>query len=69
MITIYKKNNVMTNNNEQEIEMRGLSTDTKPTSIVVDGENTPISNGTIFVEIDTGKMFLYDLSTETWNEV
>ena len=61
MITIYRKNNVSTNGNEEEIEYRGLSTDTKPTKNV--------ENGSIFIEINTGKMFIYDLSTETWNEV
>ncbi len=46
-------------------ELRGLSTDTKPTKY---GERY-IDNGSIFFEINTGKIFCYDLASETWNEV
>ena len=46
-------------------ELRGLSTDTKPTKY---GERY-IDNGSVFIEIDTGKVSMYDISTETWNEV
>lgn len=43
-------------------EIMGLSTDTKP--------NDPIevSNGSIFVEMDTGKVFFYDEDGEEWIE-
>ena len=60
MITIIK-NEVVDNNKLATMEMRGLSDDTKPT------EN--VGNGSIFIEIDTGKIFFYDLDSETWNEV
>lgn len=43
-------------------ELRGLSTDTKPT--IISGEY--VDNGSIFIEIDTGKIFFYDLSTQSW---
>lgn len=47
------------------VELRGLSTDTKPTEF--NGEQ--IDNGSIFIEIDTGKIFFYDLENEEWKEV
>lgn len=47
------------------VELRGLSTDTKPKTI----ENGEIENGSSFIEIDTGTVFLYDGASETWNEV
>ena len=69
MITIYERKNISNNernNNDYEmVEIRGLSTDTKPTKT---GEKN-IDNGSIFIEIDTGKLFFYDLSSQTWKEV
>ena len=68
MITIYKTDNLWRKENDKEFisgELRGLSRDTKPTKI---GESF-IDNGSVFVEIDTGKMYLYDLDNEQWNEV
>jgi len=66
MITIYEKNNAsLLNGSEKELELRGLSTDTKPTTI---GGKT-ISNGTSFIEIDTGKLYIFDKENEEWNEV
>jgi len=38
----------------------GLSTDTKPTDA---------ANGSSFIEIDTGKVYLFDAAGETWNEI
>ncbi len=61
MISMYKNNNV--NNVEsgnREVEYRGLSTDTKPTKA---------ENGSVFIEIDTGKLFIYDKENEEWKEV
>lgn len=63
MITIYRKNGAI--NNKQEVELRGLSTDEKPTRI--NGEE--ISNGTTFIEIDTGNIYMYDLENEEWKEL
>lgn len=61
MITMYKNNNV--NNVEsgnREVEYRGLSTDTKPTTA---------ENGSVFIEIDTQKIFIFDKENEQWKEV
>lgn len=65
MISIFRKGNVKTKNNNKEIELRGLSTDTKPQTI--DGNS--IENGTAFIEIDTGKIYFYDLTNKTWREI
>ena len=66
MISIYKTDNIK---NKEQLrmmagELRGLSTDTKPTTI----GNFTIDNGSVFVEIDTGKIFFYDLESQTWKE-
>lgn len=67
MISIYKTDNIKITDEGEIVggELRGLSTDTKPTEI---GDKT-IANGSVFIEIDTGKMYLYDLDNEQWNEV
>lgn len=54
MITIYSKT-------ENSVELRGLSTDTKPT------EN--IDNGSVFIEIDTGKLYMFDAENQLWKEI
>ena len=43
------------------VEVRGLSTDEKPT--------TNITNGSVYIEIDTGKVYFYDADNKQWNEV
>lgn len=67
MITIHKVESESITEGEGyvTVEMRGLSTDTKPTT----NGDKKIVNGSIFVEIDTGKIFFYDLASETWKEV
>ena len=65
MITIYRREDASTKGNEKEYEIRGLSTDTKPTTV----DSNKTSNGTVFIEIDTGKMYLYDQENEQWKEV
>lgn len=68
MVTIYSKINQYTNNDNRQVatyEFRGLSTDTKPTT---DGDNI-IENGSVFIEIDTGTVFIYSLTSKDWNEV
>ena len=65
MITILRKNDVDAGDNQRELEIRGLSTDTKPTEI----NSVDIPNGTVFIEINTGKMFLFDLENTQWEEV
>ena len=58
MITIYRKEGAV--KDKQEIELRGLSTDEKPTNV---------ENGTIFIEIDTGKIYMFDVVSKTWKEL
>jgi hypothetical protein len=66
MVSIYKNDNIKLTEEGELVsaELRGLSTDTKPTQI---GDKT-IANGSVFIEIDTGKIFFYDLENEQWNE-
>lgn len=64
MITIYSQKD-KDGNKKYELELRGLSTDTKPTQI----KGATIENGSTFIEIDTGKIFFYDLDHQQWNEV
>ena len=40
-------------------EFRGLSTDTKPTNV---------GNGCLFIELDTGKLFLFNKDGGEWVE-
>ena len=42
------------------VEIAGLSTDSKPT------EN--IATGSIFVEVDTGKVYFFNAAASTWVE-
>lgn len=66
MITIYNIKKVTKDNNIKFLtELRGLSTDSKPTTI----ENGIVENGSTFIEINTGKVFMYDLVSETWKEI
>jgi hypothetical protein len=70
MLTIYNiKKSEMINHPNGEVfyllEIRGLSTDEKPTSI----KNGTIENGSTFIEIDTGSVFIYDGENKTWIEV
>ena len=70
MITISKNENTKIKGNDRYIlvELRGLSTDEKPT--VYDEEiDSYIDNGSTFIEIDTGKIYFYDLENEQWKEV
>ena len=67
MISIYKNNDtVSTENGETKgLELRGLSTDTKPTTL----GDKPINNGAMFIEIDTGKLFFFDRDSNAWKEI
>lgn len=62
MITVYRENGLAmtTDGTLVEIEMRGLSTDEKPTENIV--------NGTVFIEIDTGKVYMFDAEGTEWKE-
>lgn len=67
MISIYKNNDVIaTENGETKgLELRGLSTDEKPLEI----NDKPINNGAVYIEIDTGAIFLFDKENQAWKEV
>ena len=67
MISIYnvKKSEMLTHPNGEVYylcELRGLSTDIKPSII----NNGNIENGSQFIEIDTGDIYLYDLNGKEW---
>lgn len=67
MITIYNiKKSEMINHPNGEVfyllEMRGLSTDEKPLEI----ENGTIENGSVFIEIDTQDVYIYDGVSKEW---
>ena len=47
--------------NKRYIEAAGLSTDSKPT--------TGIVTGSVFIEVNTGKVFLFDEASGSWQEV
>ena len=53
---------MITTVNQNTYEYRGLSTDEKPISDF-------IGNGSVFIEIDTGKVFIFDEQNKTWREL
>lgn len=63
MITV--NNTIKFNNKKQtnDMELKGLSTDTKPTE--VDGNRVDVNS--LFFELDTGKVYYFD--GEIWKEV
>ena len=52
---------MFTDTGKKYIEAFGLSTDTKPT--------TNIITGSVFVEVDTGKVYLFNETASAWVEV
>lgn len=64
MISIYaiNKRRSSTSGELINVELMGLSTDDKPTEL---GDSL-IDNGSMFVEMDTQKLFFYDLENEEW---
>ena len=66
MVSIYKDSNLqaLDGGNAKLVELRGLADDEKPTTI----DGVDIANGSVFIEIDTGKIFFYDLENEQWKE-
>lgn len=52
--------------NAPVLELRGLSSDIKPTDFVGD---TRVVNGSVFIEMDTGKGFFFDEQNKKWEEV
>ena len=59
MITVYRENGIA-DGKDVELEYRGLSTDNKPTENVV--------NGSVFIEINTGKVYMFDGEQSEWKE-
>lgn len=43
------------------VELAGLSTDAKPTA--------GLATGSLFLEVDTGKIYAFDEVGENWNEL
>lgn len=66
MISVYKTENTRLTPEGDYIstEIRGLSTDTKPTEI----NDKIIDNGSVYIEIDTGKIFMFDAENQQWKE-
>lgn len=64
MVTLYKNDNVRKTTDGQTTycELRGLSTDTKPTEI----NGMKIGNGSVFIEIDTQAVFIFNETTQEW---
>ena len=64
MVTIYKIENTKINPDGETlyVELRGKSTETKPTTL----DEKKIGNGSIFLEIDTQKLFFFDEDSQEW---
>lgn len=52
---------MVTAENERRYDYRGLSTDTKP----ING----VGNGSVFFEMDTEKVFMFDFENKQWIEL
>lgn len=65
MITISKIELSKVKEDKIICELRGLSTDEKPTYF----DKKTIDNGSIYIEIDTGKIYMYDLENKQWKEI
>lgn len=60
MIAIAREGINIKDNDNALLDIRGLSTDTKPT--------TGVSNMSSFIEADTGKIYFYDANNKEWVE-
>lgn len=69
MITISEtgKSRGLGKNKKTILELRGTSTD--KSSLTDKVEKYSIDNGSIFIEIDTGKVYMYNLDTTSWSEI
>lgn len=67
MVSLYKIENthIKPDADYISVEFRGLAQDEKPTEY----NGKKIANGSSFVEIDTGNVYLYDIESEEWKEV
>lgn len=63
MVTIFKS--YKTEGNKVTYELRGLADDSKPTKV----EENVVDNGSEFIEIDTGDVYMYDLDNTSWYKV
>lgn len=70
MITISKTKNIKIDLEDRYIlvEMEGLSTDEKPTEYENEGKKSYIDNGSTFIEMDSSKIYFYDLENKQWKE-
>lgn len=62
MVTIYKVEKSNIKEGEFLVELMGLSTDEKPTTI----NNGDILNGSSFIEMDTQEIYFYDEENSEW---
>ena len=58
MITIHEREE----GQKTYVELRGPSTETKPTTI----EDKGVRNGSVFIETDTKEVFLFDEDSQEW---
>lgn len=63
MITVYKATTA--SDGSAILELRGKSTDTKPTETC---EGFNVGNGSTFYEIDTGDLYMFDADAGEWVE-
>lgn len=50
-------------------EFYGLSTDTKPTNLKsVSSTQVEVPNGSVFYEMDTKKLYMYDADNNLWRQ-
>ena len=65
MITIYKATTSLADR-VPILELRGKSTDTKPTDMIC---GYKVGNGSTFFEIDTGEVFVFDGEALSWVKI
>lgn len=65
MVSIIMNKDQEYGNGNKVLEYRGLSTDLKPTTY----GGKAIDNGTMFIEIDTGKIYMFDAVSSEWKEI
>lgn len=67
MVTIYKtkKNTIRDKESFILSEFRGLSSDDKPITF----KDSKVDNGSVFIEINTGHIYMYDLDSKEWNKI
>lgn len=74
MISVYKvgkRSRVADKKRYVPLELRGLSTDTKPVAdsllpYPVAKLGNQVENGSVFIEIDTQKVYFYNLDNNSW---